>query len=99
MDTRAIYSPKKTSRSEFINVRGLKYHVRRWGSEDAPKLFMLHGSRDLSASWQFTVDALQQDWQIIAPDWRGCGLSEWAQSEISYWFHDLIGDLQQAMKA
>ncbi len=98
MDTRAIYSPKKTSRSEFINVRGLKYHVRRWGSEDAPKLFMLHGSRDLSASWQFTVDALQQDWQIIAPDWRGCGLSEWAQSEISYWFHDLIGDLHQLIK-
>jgi pimeloyl-ACP methyl ester carboxylesterase len=56
MDTRAVYQPKKTSRSEFIAIRGLKYHVRHWGREGAPRLFMLHGSRDISASWQFTVD-------------------------------------------
>ena len=97
MDTRAIYQPRQISRSEFVNIRGLKYHCRMWGREDAPKLFMLHGSRDISASWQFTVDALKHDWHIIAPDWRGCGLSDWAQSEISYWFHDLIGDLHQLL--
>ena len=97
-DTPVIYQPKKLSRSEFIVIRGLKYHVRHWGREGAPKLFMLHGSRDISASWQFTVDALKGDWHIIAPDWRGCGLSDWAQSEVSYWFHDLIGDLHQLLE-
>ena len=66
----------KSSRSEFITVRGLRYHVRHWGSDDAPKLFMLHGWMDVSASFQFVVDCLQRDWHVIAPDWRGFGLTD-----------------------
>ena len=31
-----------------MEVRGLRYHVRRWGNRDAPKLFMLHGWMDVS---------------------------------------------------
>ena len=67
----------RESQSRFIDVRGLKVHCRIWGDEGAPKVFLLHGFQDVSASWQFTVDALQRDWQVIAPDWRGYGLSEW----------------------
>ena len=61
----------KSSRSEFIDIRGLRTHVRHWGPEDAPRLFLLHGWLDVSAAFQFTVDALKQDWHVIAPDWRG----------------------------
>ena len=82
----------KESQSKFIDVRGLKYHCRTWGDEGAPKLFMLHGFQDVSASWQFTVDALQRDWFVIAPDWRGYGLTEWTKSD-NYWSLDLLGDL------
>ena len=82
----------KPSRSETLLIRGQKYHCRLWGDASAPKLFMLHGFQDESASWQFTVDALQEDWFVIAPDWRGYGLSEWSRSD-SYWIPDLIGDL------
>ena len=86
----------KASRSVFIDVRGLRYHVRAWGSEDAPKLFMLHGWMDVCASFQFLVDALQKDWHVLAPDWRGYGLSEWPQE--GYWFQDYIGDLDALLK-
>ena len=82
----------KSSRSEYLPVRGLRYHVRHWGSEDAPMLFMLHGWMDVSASFQFVVDCLQQDWHVIAPDWRGYGLSQRSGSD-SYWFADYLGDL------
>jgi pimeloyl-ACP methyl ester carboxylesterase len=44
------------SRSEFLDIRGLRYHVRRWGRPGAPKLFLLHGWMDVSASFQFVVD-------------------------------------------
>ena len=44
--------------SDFVTVRGVKLHVRRWGNPDAPTLFMLHGWMDVSASFQFVVDAL-----------------------------------------
>ncbi len=80
------------SRSEFIAVRGLRYHVLHWGPEDAPKLFMLHGWMDVAASFQFVVDALKGNWHVIAPDWRGFGLSERPQAD-TYWFPDYVGDL------
>jgi pimeloyl-ACP methyl ester carboxylesterase len=37
---------------------------------------MMHGWMDVGASFQFVVDALQGDWHVIAPDWRGFGLSQ-----------------------
>ena len=80
------------SRSEFLPVRGLRYHVRHWGREGAPKLFMVHGWMDVAASFQFVVDCLAGDWHVIAPDWRGFGLTERTQSD-TYWFPDYLADL------
>lgn len=85
------------SRSEFISIRGLKYHVRHWGNEDSPKLFMVHGWMDVSASFQFVVDCLQQDWHVIAPDWRGFGLTENPGVDC-YWFPDYMGDLDAILQ-
>lgn len=81
----------KVSVSQFVPIRGLRYHVRLWGADGAPKLFMLHGWMDVGASFQFLVDALARDWQVIAPDWRGFGASEWCSD--GYWFADYLGDL------
>jgi len=81
------------SRSEFLSVRGLRYHVRHWGREGAPKLFMVHGWMDVSASFQFVVDCLQGDWHVIAPDWRGFGLTERSAAD-TYWFPDYLADLE-----
>ncbi|HEY3596451.1 MAG TPA: alpha/beta hydrolase [Paraburkholderia sp.] len=84
------------SRSEFVSVRGVRLHVRRWGRPTAPALFMLHGWMDVAASFQFVVDALSGDWQVIAPDARGFGVSDWpvaAQGGGHYWFHEYLSDL------
>lgn len=81
----------KASRSEFHTVRGRRLHVRQWGDASAPRLFLLHGWCDVSASWQFMVDCLTRDWHVIAPDWRGFGLSQW--NDDVYWFPDYVADL------
>lgn len=81
----------KASESQFLDIRGRRLHVRLWGPETAPMLVLLHGWCDVSASWQFVVDCLKKDWRIIAPDWRGFGLSEW--NNDVYWFPDYIADL------
>lgn len=52
---------------------------------------MLHGWCDVSASFQFLVDALKRDWRVIAPDWRGFGLSQ--GNGDAYWFPDYLADL------
>lgn len=80
------------SRSEFVRLRGLRLHVRRWGDEARPALFLLHGWFDVSASFEFLVQPLLADFQVLAPDWRGFGLSEWPQD--GYWFPDYIADLE-----
>lgn len=87
----------KSSRSEFIPIRGLQHHVRHWGDNNAPMLFMLHGWMDVSASFQFLVDMLKRDWHVIAPDWRGFGLSSYTHAP--YFFPDYLADLDGLLQA
>jgi pimeloyl-ACP methyl ester carboxylesterase len=82
----------KPSTSHTHPIRGLRYHVREWGDPQAPKIFLLHGWMDVSASFQFLVDAFRREWHAIAPDWRGFGLTEWAAN--GYWFPDYLADLE-----
>ena len=86
----------KNSSSRFVDVRGLQYHVRTWGDPAARKLILLHGWMDVSASFQFLVDELAADWYVMAPDWRGFGLSEWPQD--GYWFADYVADLDSLVR-
>lgn len=79
------------TRSEFVHVRGLRYHVRITGRPDAPKVLLLHGWLDTSATWQPVADVLAKTWQVLAPDWRGFGHSQWPQD--GYWFPDYVADL------
>ncbi len=90
----------RTAESIFYDIRGLKYHVRRWpGSGGATRrLVLLHGWMDVSASFQFLVDALRPGWDVFAPDWRGYGLTEWGRSDC-YWFPDYIADLDALLRS
>lgn len=90
--------PMKPSRSRFLSVRGLRYHVREWGEPGARQLWLLHGWMDVSASFQFVVDALERDWHVLAPDWRGFGLSQRGPGDC-YWFPDYLGDLDALLDA
>lgn len=85
----------KPSRSTFIDVRGLRYHLREWGEPGAQQIFLLHGWADGSATFQFLVDALAGAWHVVAPDWRGFGLS--GRSGDTYWFPDYLGDLDRLL--
>ena len=86
-----IYEAVRSSASELHSIRGLRYHVRTWGAAHHPRIFLLHGWMDVSASFQFLVDCLARDWHVVAPDWRGFGLTEW--SRVGYWFPDYYADL------
>jgi pimeloyl-ACP methyl ester carboxylesterase len=87
----------RQSESEFLQIRGLRYHVRHWRSAGAPKMVLLHGWMDVSASFQFMVDALRADWDVYAPDWRGYGLTDWGKADC-YWFPDYIADLDALLE-
>jgi pimeloyl-ACP methyl ester carboxylesterase len=89
------YHVIRHSSSHFVEMRGLRYHVRQWaaGRQNAqPPLVLLHGFMDVSASFQFLVDALPAERTMLALDWRGFGLTE-SPLVDSYWFADYLGDL------
>lgn len=92
------YRPRRAARSSFVDARGLRHHVRRWGDPEAPPLVMVHGWMDVSASFQFVVDAFARERNVIAPDWRGFGLSARPQAD-AYWFPDYLGDLDALLDA
>jgi len=92
------YLPRRSARSAFVAARGLTHHVRRWGAAGSRPLVLLHGWMDVSASFQFVVDALRAERDVIAPDLRGFGLTERPQAD-SYWFPDYLADLEAVLDA
>jgi pimeloyl-ACP methyl ester carboxylesterase len=86
----------RPSESTYHDIRRLRYHVRRWAGT-GPRVVLLHGWMDVSASFQFLVDALPAHWDVYAPDWRGYGLSEWSGADC-YWFPDYMADLDQLLE-
>ncbi len=93
------YPVRRPSRSRFVDLRGLRYHVREWGSAtNGPSLLMLHGWMDVSASFQFVVDALARERHVLAPDWRGYGLTSSGPGDC-YWFPDYLADLDLLLDA
>nr|MDP2192108.1 alpha/beta hydrolase [Rhodoferax sp.] len=89
-----MYQVKRISRSEFVPIRNLIYHVRVWGepSPDKTPLVMVHGWMDVAASYQFVVDALSHSHYVIAPDWRGYGQTP-SGGVDNFWFPDYLADL------
>ncbi|HET8883444.1 MAG TPA: alpha/beta hydrolase [Solimonas sp.] len=88
--------PVSTSRSEFVRVRGLRYHVRRWGDRRKPMLVLGHGFLDASATFEDLAQGLLDICQIVAPDWRGLGYTEWPAD--GYWFADYVADLDALVR-
>jgi pimeloyl-ACP methyl ester carboxylesterase len=97
----AAYAPRRHAVADFIALRGLRYHVNRWGDASLvrpgrPPLVLLHGWMDVGASFQFVVDALAEaegfERLVWAPDWRGFGRTETPPVD-SYWFPDYLADL------
>ena len=93
-----MYSIQKPSRSEFVPIRHLRYHVLQWGtpSPDKTPIVMVHGWMDVAASFQFVIDALKDNHWIIAPDWRGFGLTETPDVD-HFFFPDYLADLDQLL--
>jgi len=81
-----------TSRAYFS--QRLRLHYVDWGNPDKPPLLLIHGGRDHCRSWDWTAEALRDDWHVIAPDLRGHGDSQWS-TDGTYTTAGYIYDLAQ----
>ncbi len=100
-----MYKEKHVARSAFVPIRGLRYHVLEWQfgplDPDLAPLVMVHGWMDVGASYQFMVDAFDDAFlrgrRLIAPDWRGFGLTQ--VETDNFWFPDYLADLDALLDA
>ena len=78
-----------------ISLRNHHAEVLTWGDPASMPVLMLPGWMDVAASFQFLVDAMKNDWYVIAPEQRGYGGTDCTKEGASgYWFADYVADLE-----
>lgn len=78
--------------SERLQVNGIEMHVVIEGV--GPDVLLLHGFPDSHAVWREQIPALvAAGYRVIAPDLRGCGLSEMAPCAADYRLATLVQDV------
>lgn len=66
--------------SHFYYSARLRLHYSHWPNPGKPTLLLIHGGEDHNRNWDRVVARLHPDFDIIAPDLRGHGESEWVNS-------------------
>jgi pimeloyl-ACP methyl ester carboxylesterase len=84
-----------TFTSRYIATGTLRQHVVTGG--DGPPLLLIHGWPQTWYAWRLVMPALAHDFQVIAPDQRGIGLS--GRPEDGYDTGTMAADLVALMDA
>ncbi|MBV9168563.1 MAG: alpha/beta hydrolase [Chloroflexi bacterium] len=84
-----------TFTSQYVDTSTVRQHVVIGGS--GPPLLLVHGWPQTWYAWRLVMPALAQDFQVIAPDQRGIGLSD--RPRDGYDTGTLAGDLVALMDA
>ena len=61
--------------ADFVRANGLQFHCYRRRA-DRPCVLLLHGLTDNGLCWLPVIEALADDYDLVAPDARGHGLSD-----------------------
>ena len=77
----------------MVNIPNGETIAYRKAGAGAKTLLLIHGNMSSSAHWQTTMESLEKDCTIYAPDMRGFGDSSYSNSFDS--LKDLAGDLSQ----
>jgi pimeloyl-ACP methyl ester carboxylesterase len=81
----------------IVQVRGINYCLCEWGDPENPLVLLLHGILEQGASWQLIAPQIAaQGYRVVAPDLRGHGKSDHAQS---YSMLDFLADVDALAKS
>jgi pimeloyl-ACP methyl ester carboxylesterase len=81
-----------------LRINGLDYRVVVEG--EGPDVLLVHGFPDDHEVWRHQIPALvAAGYRVIAPDMRGCGLTEAPRQVSAYRIEHLVGDLVAILDA
>ncbi|MDT8989915.1 alpha/beta hydrolase [Curvibacter sp. APW13] len=91
--------PTQTSfQGRYVQVNGITMHVIVEGS--GPEVLLLHGFPDTHAIWREQIPALvEAGYRVIAPDLRGCGLTDMPRHVSDYRIGTLVQDVAALLDA
>lgn len=75
----------------YVDNEGVKIHYVTLG--DGPLIVMLHGFPDFWFTWRNQMEALSENYQVVAIDLRGYNKSDKPKGEENYKMRYLIGDV------
>jgi 3-oxoadipate enol-lactonase len=78
----------------LVQIRQGRMAMHTWGAEGEP-VVLLHPLALAGGLWQPLAQALADEFQVFAPDQRGCGDTSWDGDGFS--IEDMAGDLAQAL--
>lgn len=82
----------------FLRLRGHRLAYRTYGEQGGEPVLLIHAFASQSASWANTAEALAgQGFQVIAPDLRGHGRSDWTPTYALADFEDDLSALLDAL--
>ncbi len=80
----------------YADSGGVKIHYARLGS--GPLVVMIHGFPDFWYSWRHQMEALSDNYQVVAIDQRGYNLSDKPKGVENYDMKLLVGDVLAVMR-
>jgi pimeloyl-ACP methyl ester carboxylesterase len=88
----ALTSPGAGSNCVMLRTNGLNLNVHIQG--EGPPVLLVHGFPDTHAVWHRQIPALvAAGYRVIAPDMRGCGLSDMPPRVADYQLDLLVADV------
>jgi len=81
----------------YADSSGVKIHYATVGK--GPLVVMIHGFPDFWYSWRHQMNALKQNYQVVAIDQRGYNLSDAPKGDENYDMRYLVGDVAAVIKA
>ncbi|MDE2363918.1 MAG: alpha/beta hydrolase [Hyphomicrobiales bacterium] len=82
--------------SKYLTILDREIHYVEWGDPSKPKLVMWHGLARTGRDFDDLAQALSQDWNIVAPDTIGRGLSQWSPKPEAEYCYDFYATLATA---
>jgi pimeloyl-ACP methyl ester carboxylesterase len=73
--SRADLEARYSSPAEFVQVAGIRLHVRDTGPKDAPAVILLHGLGSSLQTWEPWAETLSAQYRVIRFDLPGFGLT------------------------
>ena len=87
--------PLGESEQRLVEVQGIQLNVACRGA--GPTVLLLHGFPEWHRGWKDVMDALEDQYRLIAPDQRGYNLSDKPADVSAYRLETLVEDMVQLL--